>query len=256
MLSLSSSRSAISLRPRRQAFVQSLQGAPLQGPQGLQRHIACGIGLGCLGRRAVARRVGGHLAQRGQRFLHSLDLQGFGQIGPQGQHLGQVDRQAVGVQRQHRVASRRTSSCASTALALPACDDAADRPCKRPACSARCGFFEHGDWELISEAYQFNNVDMNGAAGKQRSWAGFLQAGYTVAPRRGVFGRAAKAALSGSDPYFVLQNSGSSYRQWAAGLRFDLDPRAALKLQIDRNVDAANAAGAVKTLHAQPVIGF
>lgn len=71
-----------------------------------------------------------------------------------------------------------------------------------------------------------------------------------------MFGRAAKAALSGSDPYFVLQNSGSSYRQWAAGLRFDLDPRAALKLQIDRNVDAANAAGAVKTLHAQPVIGF
>ena len=118
------------------------------------------------------------------------------------------------------------------------------------------GFFENDDWELIGELYQFNNRDLSGGAGRQRSWAGYLQAGYTVAPRWVVFGRTEKASLSGSDPYFALQTSGSSYQQWTAGLRFDLDPRAALKLQIDRNVDAANAAGAVNTLRAQYAIRF
>lgn len=117
-------------------------------------------------------------------------------------------------------------------------------------------FFENDDWEVIGEGYRFRNRNLAAGGGMQGSWAAFLQVGRSIAPRWVGFVRAEKAQLSAADPYFSLQESGSSYHALAAGLRYELDPRASLKLQLDRNVDAANASQAVNTLRAQYAIRF
>lgn len=120
-------------------------------------------------------------------------------------------------------------------------------------------FYENDDWELIAEYYQFRNRNLAAGAGTLGSWAGFAQAAYAVAPGWALFGRAEKAALQATDPYFALQESGTSYRQWTAGLRYDLDPRAALKLQVDalRDGGRGNApAQALRSLRAQYAIRF
>jgi hypothetical protein len=116
-------------------------------------------------------------------------------------------------------------------------------------------YFENDNWEVISEYYRFRNRDA--ATGNTLgSWAGFAQVAYNVAPRLAAFVRVEKAALNGADPYFSLQESGSSYRQTSLGLRYELDPRASLKLQIDRIRDEANAAGSASAVRAQYAIRF
>jgi len=119
------------------------------------------------------------------------------------------------------------------------------------------GFFENDDWEVIGEYYRFRDRNLDASvAGKLGSWAGYLQAGYNLAPRWVGFVRWEKASLSSADPYFALQDSGRSYRQASAGLRFELDPRASLKLQLDRLRDPSQAATAVNALRAQYAIRF
>ena len=46
-------------------------------------------------------------------------------------------------------------------------------------------------------------------------------------------------ALAGADLFFASQASGRSYRRVSAGLRYALDPRAALKLEISRSAEPA-----------------
>ena len=118
------------------------------------------------------------------------------------------------------------------------------------------GFFESDDWELIGEYYRFSNRDLDPAASRAKlgSWAGYLQAGYNLAPRWVGFVRAERAALNSADPYFTLQESGSSYHQTSAGLRYDLDPRTALKLQLDHLHD--QVLGNSRALRAQYAVRF
>ena len=86
-------------------------------------------------------------------------------------------------------------------------------------------------WEHIAEIYLFDNQDLSGTSGNHRSTAGFLQFAY-----RGPFGvpyvRYERAALQQADPYFAQQLFGASYWRAAAGLRFDIDLKTALKLEL------------------------
>ncbi|MDT9001387.1 hypothetical protein RQP53_19055 [Paucibacter sp. APW11] len=118
------------------------------------------------------------------------------------------------------------------------------------------GFWEGDNFELIGEYYRFSNRDLANGGSSHRSWAAYLQAGYTLADRLTGFVRFEKASLDGADPYFALQESGSSYRQTSIGLRYDLDPRSALKLQLDNNRDVANPLGTINSLRAQYAIRF
>jgi hypothetical protein len=97
-------------------------------------------------------------------------------------------------------------------------------------------FFENDSVEVISEYYGFRNRDlMTAGSNKLNSWAGYAQLGYNVAPRWVAFVRTEKSALAKADPYFNLQDSGKSYQTTSVGLRYDLDPRASIKLQLDRS---------------------
>jgi len=86
-------------------------------------------------------------------------------------------------------------------------------------------------WENIAELYLFNNQDQSFGTGTHHSTAGFVQFGYRTAwglP----YARFERASLSQADPYFYEQTSGGSYWRGALGVRFDIDLKSAIKLEL------------------------
>jgi hypothetical protein len=101
------------------------------------------------------------------------------------------------------------------------------------------GFYDGNDWEVIGEYYGFRNKDLSAGSGKHNSWAGFLQVGKSfggVLP----FARVEKAVLDQADNYFLSQNSGLSYQRQALGVRFELGPKAALKVEMNHTDESGN----------------
>lgn len=92
------------------------------------------------------------------------------------------------------------------------------------------GAYLSDDWEVIGEFYQFLNRDETGGSGSHASSAGFLQAG-RVMDRFTPYARFEFASLSQRDLYFSQLAEGRSYRRALAGVRFDVTPKAALKLE-------------------------
>lgn len=91
--------------------------------------------------------------------------------------------------------------------------------------------FADGRWEVMAEYFRFQNRDLWGGTGTHRSWAGYLQAGYRIGLATPYL-RLENAQLSQADNYFAVQRYGRSYRRAALGLRYDLDPRSALKAEL------------------------
>lgn len=87
-------------------------------------------------------------------------------------------------------------------------------------------------WEIAAEYYHFANRDRSGGTGRHGSWAGYAQAGYTMG-RWTPYGRLERAKLDQTDNYFGVQENGRSYRRLAAGLRYEVDPKAALKVEFN-----------------------
>lgn len=87
-------------------------------------------------------------------------------------------------------------------------------------------------WEALGEYYRFGNEDRSGSTGTHRSWAGYAQLGYNSG-RWTPYARAERTKLDQSDNYFAVQASGRSYRRVVAGLRYDIDPKAALKVEFN-----------------------
>jgi hypothetical protein len=109
------------------------------------------------------------------------------------------------------------------------------------------GVFDSDRWEHMAEVYLFNDQDLTGGTGYHRSEAGFAQLGYRAS--RGVgYLRYERAAFQQADQYFFQQRMGNSYYRGALGFRFDIDFKAALKLEIasthdtDRVTDQYNEA--------------
>ncbi len=92
------------------------------------------------------------------------------------------------------------------------------------------GVYTADDWELIGEFYQFLNRDRSGGTGAHSSSAGFLQAGRLIG-RFTPYARFEFTSLDQGDNYFSRLKEGNSYRRGLAGIRFDLTPKAALKLE-------------------------
>ena len=110
--------------------------------------------------------------------------------------------------------------------------------------------YDTDQWEHIAEFYAFNDEVLTGGSGSHRSEAGFVQLAYR-APWGVPYLRYERASLQQSDPFFAQQTSvdaGASYYRTAVGLRFDVDPKAALKFEFanthttDRAPDEYNAA--------------
>ncbi|MCK9283256.1 MAG: PspA/IM30 family protein [Rhodocyclaceae bacterium] len=88
-------------------------------------------------------------------------------------------------------------------------------------------------WEIVGEYYRFRNRDLSGATGNHGSWAGFAQVGHTFGAWT-PYARTERAQLDQDDNYFAVLESGRSYKRSAFGVRYDVDPKAALKVEINR----------------------
>ncbi len=118
------------------------------------------------------------------------------------------------------------------------------------------GYYEGDSVEVIGEYYRFTNRDLAPGGQSRSSQAAFLQVGYNLMDRWTAFARYEKASLKADDIYFALMTSGTSYHQSSVGLRYDVDPRAALKFQFDSNKDLANPLGTVNALRVQYAVRF
>jgi hypothetical protein len=88
-------------------------------------------------------------------------------------------------------------------------------------------------FEYLGEYYRFNDRDVTDGGPAHRSSAGFLQLAWRR-PFATPYVRYERAVLDQDDNFFALQNNGMSYYRAALGLRFDLDPASALKLEFGR----------------------
>ena len=90
------------------------------------------------------------------------------------------------------------------------------------------------DWELLAELYAFRNRELGAAPGARSSRAHYLQLGRALAAWT-PFARIERAALDQADPYFAQQASGASYSRHVLGLRYELTPTMALKVEGNRS---------------------
>jgi hypothetical protein len=93
--------------------------------------------------------------------------------------------------------------------------------------------YESDRFEHIGEFYRFSDTDLTAGGAPHHSSAGFLQLAWR-SPLATPYARYERAVLDQGDHYFALQNDGMSYYRLALGLRFDLDPKSALKLEVAR----------------------
>jgi hypothetical protein len=96
---------------------------------------------------------------------------------------------------------------------------------------------DRGNWEGIGEYYRFRNEDLSGATGTHSSWAGFAQVGYTLGGVWTPYVRVEKAVLDQTDNYFAGQTTGLTYQRQALGLRYNLNPLSALKLELNQTTE-------------------
>jgi hypothetical protein len=90
-----------------------------------------------------------------------------------------------------------------------------------------------GSWEVLGEQYTFRNRDLNGNTGSHSSNAGYAQVGRQFGLWT-PYVRYETASLDQTDAYFAQQQQGRSYRRLVSGLRYDLNPRTAFKLEAQR----------------------
>jgi hypothetical protein len=109
-------------------------------------------------------------------------------------------------------------------------DDSADRNETRVGMLGAYGVYATDRWELLGEYYAFRNKDRSADTGTHSSWAAYVQAGYNIG-RMTPYARLEKTSLDQKDNYFAVQESGRSYTRGALGLRYDLDPKAAIKFE-------------------------
>jgi hypothetical protein len=117
--------------------------------------------------------------------------------------------------------------------------DAGDTLTSRTRLAMLGGYAVYDDngWEVIGEYYRLHNTDLSGNGGTRSSWTGYAQVGHTFEERWLPYYRFEKASLDQADNYFLMQANGRSYSRHVLGLRFNANPRAALKFELNRTQD-------------------
>jgi hypothetical protein len=97
--------------------------------------------------------------------------------------------------------------------------------------------YDAADWEALGEYYRVGNSDV--ATGIRRfSNLWFAQVGRTFDSLKPYL-RFERASLDPADNYFLSLQSGRSYKRAVAGLRYDLDTRSAVKLELNSTSESA-----------------
>ena len=110
-------------------------------------------------------------------------------------------------------------------------------------------------WEVIAEYYALRNEDLSGGTGSHASWTGFAQMGRRL-ERWTPYVRLERAALSQADNYFAQLATGRAYSRQASGLRYDLTPNSALKMELNHTVSEATPKAVFNQLLTQWAIRF
>jgi hypothetical protein len=120
------------------------------------------------------------------------------------------------------------------------------------------GYFyaDISNWEGIGEYYRFRNEDLSSGTGSHTSWAAFIQLGHTFNDLWTPYYRWEKAALDQSDAYFAAQESGRSYSRHVVGLRYNLNPNTALKVEGNRTRAFLGEEQSYSELRAQFAVRF
>jgi len=96
--------------------------------------------------------------------------------------------------------------------------------------------YDQDGWELIAEGYRLRNSDL-ALGGSRSSTLGYLHAGRSLGDRWQPYVRWERASLDPADTYFASLDNGRSYTRQVLGVRYNADPRAALKLEWNRTSD-------------------
>ncbi|WP_372526922.1 hypothetical protein [Piscinibacter sp.] len=115
--------------------------------------------------------------------------------------------------------------------------------------------YDNDGWEAIGELYRLHDADLGGSGGAHRSWAAYAQLGRAFGDRWMPYFRFEKAALDQGDNYFLAQANGRSYSRQVLGLRYNADPRAALKVEFNRTNDQG-VGRALDELRLQYAVSF
>ncbi len=110
-------------------------------------------------------------------------------------------------------------------------------------------------WEIVSEAYWFDNVNLYQGLGTHRSEAYFAQVGYRL-PYFVPYARYERAHLDQTDQYFAQQMTGGSYYRTAAGFRRDLNPKVAVKFEVANTHYTDRTVGQINEFLSQLAIRF
>ncbi len=116
--------------------------------------------------------------------------------------------------------------------------------------------YDNEGWELIAEGYRLRNTDLSGTTGSHDSSAGYLHLSRNIADRWTPYLRLERASLDQADNYFALNANGRSYTRQVLGLRYDTDPRAALKFEWNRTRDEGGLQLATDQWRFQYAVGF
>jgi hypothetical protein len=119
--------------------------------------------------------------------------------------------------------------------------------------------YESDNWELIGEGYLFRNRsldgDGSGGSGTHNSWSAYAQVGRSFNDRWVPYYRLERASLNAADNYFASLDSGRFAKRHVLGVRYNADPRAAVKLEFNRTVERGTGSG-IDELRLQYAIGF
>jgi hypothetical protein len=113
------------------------------------------------------------------------------------------------------------------------------------------------DWEIMGEYYGFNNKD-KATDLKYKSKAGYLQVGVSFGSWT-PYVRGERTILDQNDYYFSSQANGQSYARQILGVRYNIDPKACLKLELmksDFKQELGRTALDYRTMTLQYAIGF
>jgi hypothetical protein len=111
------------------------------------------------------------------------------------------------------------------------------------------------NWETIAEFYQFLDKDRSAGSGTHSSQAGFVQLGYTIAQFT-PYARFEVSKLDQGDNYFSQQKNGRSYSREVLGIRYDLSPKSALKLEGNHTSMTDRGSESFDEIRAQFAIRF
>jgi hypothetical protein len=116
--------------------------------------------------------------------------------------------------------------------------------------------YQPANWEAIAEYYRFANDDLSAQGARHTSWSGFIQLGHVFVGHITPYVRYEEAVLDQDDPYFASLAEGRSYTRGILGMRFDLNPKAALKLEVNRTDETRDGGQRFHELLGQLALRF